>query len=244
MRRITGILLMLAVLSWQGCGLGEWEMTGLYAQKIEGTSKVLYKYSAWGGRDSHAFGFVLLDSTETFRVDVSRNLTFMHLWGIPRRTLVKGVSFRVDDGSSGANYDKTAAIFTPIWEEQTEGEGIRVVDQVYQYKGFSERVRGLGRFQFERFRETRDSLFFYNLDDVESANSQHLDSLKIGKGEVILDQDKDGRVVRVTVEDLVFAENSGEIVAGRTYFLTPKQRISPDAFSDYGIFKEVTRFQK
>lgn len=62
------------VLSSCGLGLGEWNISELYAQKIEGTSKILYKYDAWGGRDSHASGYVILDSTEIFKVDIRKDL--------------------------------------------------------------------------------------------------------------------------------------------------------------------------
>jgi hypothetical protein len=44
-----------------------------------------------------------------------------------------------------------------------------------------ERSKGLERFQFEEFKETRDRLFFYNLDDIESMAGKHVDSLKFKK---------------------------------------------------------------
>ena len=54
-----------------GCNssLGKWNVDELFAQQIEGSSKLLYKYNAWGGRDSNANGFVILDSPKEFKID-------------------------------------------------------------------------------------------------------------------------------------------------------------------------------
>src|SRR5688572_6439363 len=74
------------------CGTAEWETT-LYAQKIEGTSKILYKYDAWGGRDSHKEGYAILDSTEKFEVNQINKLPISYLEEIPNRSCVLGVEF-------------------------------------------------------------------------------------------------------------------------------------------------------
>ena len=66
-----------------GCGFGDWDIDELYAQKIEGTSKLLYKYDAWGGIDANASGYVILDSTEIFQVNISKDLPFTYLLEIP-----------------------------------------------------------------------------------------------------------------------------------------------------------------
>ncbi len=66
------IFFIIISFSLVSCGfekLGDWDISELYAQKIEGTNKVLYKYDAWGGRDSHVSGFLILDSTKTFKID-------------------------------------------------------------------------------------------------------------------------------------------------------------------------------
>jgi len=83
------------------CGFGSWNIHELYAQKIEGISKFLYKYDAWGGIDANASGYVILDSTETFQVNVSNDLPFTYLLEIPNKTTVKGVSTDCDNSCGG-----------------------------------------------------------------------------------------------------------------------------------------------
>lgn len=223
-----------------GCGYGEWEITELYSQKIEGTSKLLYKYNAWGGRDSNAFGYTILDSSEKFKVNINNNLPFTYLQETPGKTIIKGVS-HVCDNSCDDNYYKTTPIFAPIKKEITERQGFRITTNIYQYRGFSQRSKGLERFQFKYFKETRDSLFFYDLDDIESMNGKHVDSLKFKKTDIVIMQNKNLEIIKIVIEDLIIDKNSDEILLNRSYYLTPKSKLSATSFSDYGIFKEVLK---
>lgn len=77
-----------------GCGFGrnEWIIDSLFVQKIEGSSKVIYNFSAWGGRDSNPHGFIILDSTETFKVDVKNILPIHNLSAIPNKGIIEGAS--------------------------------------------------------------------------------------------------------------------------------------------------------
>src|SRR5262249_29893358 len=153
------------------------------------------------GRDANAFGYIILDSTEIFRVRVQNNLPFTYLLEPPSRTVIRGIS-QVCDSSCGENYYKTTPVYVPIKKENTESRNFRIVNNVYQYRVFSDRTKGLESFQFQNFRETRDSLFFYNLDDVESLNGKHVDSLNFKKTEVVIAQGKNGEIVKIVIEDL------------------------------------------
>jgi hypothetical protein len=104
-----------------------------------------------------------------------------------------------------------------------------------------ERSKGLERFQFEEFKETRDRLFFYNLDDIESMAGKHVDSLKFKKTDVAIKQSKNHEVNKILIEDLVIDEKTDEIILNQTYFLTPRKKLNSNAFSDHGIFKEVVK---
>ncbi|POY37962.1 hypothetical protein C3K47_05410 [Solitalea longa] len=223
-----------------GCGLGKWDVGEQYIQKIEGTSKLLYKYDAWGGRDSHCAGYVILDSSETFKVDPKENLPFYYLMGIPNKTVIEGVS-HICDNSCGEVYKKAISNFIPLKKEASERQGIHVINIVYQYKGFAERGGGIERYHFENFKETRDSLFFYNLDDVESRNGQHVDSLQFRKTDVTIMQNETNDINKIIIQDLVVDRAAYEIKSNITYYLTPKSKVRSNSFSDYGIFKEVAK---
>jgi len=118
---------------------------------------------------------------------------------------------------------------------------IHITNIIYQYKGFAERDGGFESFQFENFKETRDSLWFYNLNEFEHGNRKHVDSLKFKKSYVAISQDKNSNITMIVIEDLIIDQPSNEIISNITYHLTPKTNLNSNRFSDYGIFKEVVK---
>jgi hypothetical protein len=228
-------ILFLSVFVLHSCGMGEWE-TNLYAQKIDGTSKILYKYDASGGRDTMVSGYIILDSTETFEVDISENLPFSYLEDIPNKKNIKGVDFEKPDYENIGK--KVKQIFTPLNNKSETEEEIEIKTKIYQYEGFSKRSGGLGTFEFENFKETRDSIIFYNLNDIKSMEPQHLDSLKLKKNNIVIRQNKNFEIISIDIEDLILSKKTNEIISNKTYFLTPKTKMKSNLFSNYGIFKE------
>ena len=235
--KYTNKLILLSVFTFLfcSCGHGNWDTT-LYCQKIEGTSIILYKYDAWGGRDSHAFGYILLDSTKSFQVDISKNLPFSYLENIPNKKLIQGVEFEQPTSENSKNVAKV--IFTPIKESNISENGIEIKTKLFQYKGFMERNEGLGSLEFETFKESKDSIIFYNLNDVKSMEPYHLDILKLKKKNIVIRQNKNFEIISIDIEDLILSKNKNEIISNKTYFLTPKKKMKSNLFSDYGIFKE------
>lgn len=227
-------------LIFYGCGFGkaEWEIDQLYVQKIGGTSNVIYNFSAWGGRDSNARGFIVLDSAETFQVDIQNILPFYQLSEIPDQDGIEGITHDCY-GTCGDPYYNSVPIFKPMKTEQTKVNDIKLTTRVYQYKGYSEHTRGLEKYVFERFRETKDSLFFYNLDDVESMNGKHLDQLKVKKGEIYIDFKKNNEIKKIIVNEVQLHPKTKSIDGIRDIFLTPKNKIYNNEISERGIFRVV-----
>jgi|SRR5690606_37323613 len=220
-----------------GCGIEEWDTT-LYVQKIEETSKILYKYDAWGGRDTNVAGYILLDSTEVFKVPrENEKLTFYYLKEIPNKNFIYGVDF------DSPNYENPTKeedrIFVPIDNLNTKQNNTTIKVDMYQYSGFMSRSSGYDKYTFERFKETRDSLFFYNLKSF-FIDATILDSLKFKKQNVIIHQNEHHKVKAIDINDLRISDRNNEIISNKTYTLIPKDTIKSDLFSDYGIFKEVT----
>ncbi len=224
----------------QSCGMsdfGEWDLSGLSVLRIEGSSNVIYKYSAWGGLDSHAFGYRLMDSTKTFEVDVRADLPFNKLISIPNKNKISGLKHECEK-SCGEYYEKAIPNYQPIQIKKTVKLDIEIENLIYQYKGYSKKSNGFGRFQFESFIETRDSLFFYNLDDVKRKNGQHLDNLKIKKCMVDIQNSNDrNEVALIVIETIEIDESNKKLTSYKTYHLRPKNKIKINEFSDYGIFK-------
>jgi len=229
---------LLLVLNGCGLGLPQWDINELDAQKIEGTSKVLYKYYASGGFDAETEGYRILDSLEIFQVDINKDLPFTYLIGTPSKTFVSGASTDCDN-SCGEDYKNATAIFTPIKRENSERQDFRITNIIYQYKGFAERDGGFESFQFEDFKETRDSLWFYNLNEFEHGNRKHVDSLIFKKSNVTINQNESSNITKIVIENLIIDQPSNEIISNITYQLTPKTKLNSNRFSDYGIFKQV-----
>lgn len=211
------------------CGMGEWNIT-LYEQKIEGTSKAIYKYDAWGGRDSNVNGFAILDTTETFTIQRIEKLPISQLNGIPSKNLIKAI---------GTESSKEETDFNPIATEKIKSEGMNIEIKNYKSNSFRKKSQGLWRYDFEKFEETRDSLFFYDLDDNISMEKSHIDSLKIKKGNVIIRQKEDKNIIQIVIDNLILSNDGKDnLISNRTYYLKPKKETKSDQFSDYGIFKE------
>ncbi|RYX80293.1 hypothetical protein EON73_05540 [bacterium] len=220
--------LLVITIVFYGCGGGSWDVY-LCAQKIEGSSKVIYKYDAWGGRDSHKSRYAILDSSEIFDVNKIDELPILYFIKIPNKNLITGIEVAPPDS------DKTL-IYKPLKVYEINKQDIVIKINKYQYNGFAEKDLGLrGDYKFTRFRETKDSVFFFNLDNVEH---QYVDSLKFRKTNITISQSKIKYITKIEVNDLIVSPKN-EIKSLKTYFFKPKSKLKSDAFSNYGIFKEV-----
>ena len=114
--------------------------------------------------------------------------------------------------------------------------------KIFQYKDYSNRSGGLGSYVFEKFAETHDSIFFYNLDEMESIEPEHLDILKFKKTNITIKKAEQNNLLQVDIQDLKLSQND-EILSNITYTLRPKKTISINAFTNIGIFKELNRIK-
>ena len=239
--KINAFIFSFLLICFCSCGfdkIGQWDISELYAQKIQGTSKILYKFDAWGGRDSHVNGFLILDSTKNFKIDLENNLPFYNLSDIPNKAIIEGITHECYN-SCGDEYSKSQPIFKPMKIDNSKSNNINIETITYQYHGYSERNKGLERYVFEKFVETVDSLFFFNLNDVESMNGIHLDNLRVKKGEIYLQQNENAEIKKIIVEQQTLNPTTKEFIKGMTFFLTPKSTIFTRNFSEKGIFREV-----
>ena len=235
--KIFSILVVLSL--FYGCGFGknDWTIEKLYVQKIEGSPKVIYKFSAWGGLDSNPRGFIILDSTETFKVKVEYILPIYQISEIPNKKNIEGITHDCY-GTCGEPYYKSSIILKPMKINITNENGIDLTTRIYQYKGYSESSNG-GRYQFEKFVETRDSLYFYNLNDIESMEKYHLDELKIKKGEIYLNSNEKNEIIRIFANNVQLNPITKSIEKISDYSLTPKYPIKDQDLSERGIFREA-----
>lgn len=249
MRKLAKIFLFALLLSFWGCGNDEWDVT-LYQQKIKGSSKVLYEYDAWGGRDSHSYGFVLMDSTETFKVNASQQLPISFLADIPNKSLITGIEL-----NKATNIDNIS--LEAVTSEKIKIDDIVVAIDFYEkYTGYSDAGCILNEYSFETFRETKDSIFFNGIEKIFGNNLQNQTTAGFKKGNVKLIADENGKLFRLEIKDLFkgiadkhkYKKGTAEIIEKtlgssviciRNYYLIPKSDIYVSEFSDFGIFKPV-----
>jgi len=227
---LTIILLLLIIF---GCTEPEWSTT-LYSQQIENSSKILYKFDAWGGRDTHVFGYTILDSTQKFSVNRVRKLPISYLLEIPRYDSILAVEIeklkRIEE--------RPKRIYKPTKQYSIQRNGIDIMILRYQYYGSANRKMFYGKYSFGNFKESRDSLYFFGLDKIYGLTLDSYDLLAVEKGNVIIRQNFDNSVVEIRVDNVQLSEDK-EIVSIKSYFLSPSYDLKTIEFSDYGIYKEV-----
>lgn len=178
--------------------MGEWDIT-LYEQKIKGTSKAIYKYDAWGGRDSHSAGYVVLDTTELFQVPVVNNINLDYLIEIPTKNLIEVV---VIDDVPYKEMQEMEETYFPIKLQERENQGIKIKTKHYQEKGYRQvSSRGFS-YEFSDFKESNDSICFYDINYVRyTYKSKHKDSLKIKKR-----QNTDKQIIAAEIKKSISSE--------------------------------------
>jgi len=160
--------------------------------------------------------------------------------GTGNKTKIEGVNHECYN-SCGDDYYKSQPNFKPMKIDKYQSNNINIETITYQYRGYSEKDGGLERYVFEKFIETKDSLFFYNLNDIESINGIHVDELKVKKGGVYLQQNENGEIEKIIVKQISLNNGTKEFIDGRTCFLTPKNQTFANEFSERGIFRAVKR---
>ena len=213
-----------------GCGDSNWDIT-LYEQRIEGTSKAIYKYDAWGGFDSHEFGYAILDTTENFKISKIKKLPIDKLDGIPNEKVINVIERNWPDEEGELSLE-------PIRYYKIENNGIQLNVKKYQRKALREKALGGGWYDFDNFKETKDSLEFYKLYDSKTVSHHKIDTLKVKKGNVIIRQNENKEIIEIIIENLILSKIGDTIISNYQYFLKPKIKIKSDQFSNRGIFKE------
>jgi hypothetical protein len=240
---IVGLLLTF----WGG---GKWN-TDLYIQRIPNSSKVIYDYDAWGGRDSHKFGIVIMDSTEDFEVNKVRDLPISYLTEVPNGSRIHAISLlkAKDDSISLHASEKQIIHVSDINLE---------IDNYAEYSGHSDAECSLNEYLFQAFKETGDSLYLFGLQKDFGVNLEGKDDVGFKKGNIKLIADLNGKLIRLEIQDLFkgkankykYKKGTAEIIETtvnspvvclRTYYFKPLKTIYSSDFTDYGIFKPVIK---
>jgi len=240
---IVGLLLT-------SCGGGEWD-TELYIQRIPNSSKIIYDYDAWGGRDSHEFGIVIMDSTEDFEVNKVQNLPISYLTEVPNGSRIHAISLQK------ANDDSIS--LHPLEKQNIHVSDINLeIDNYAEYSGYSDAGCMLNEYRFQAFKETEDSLYLFGLQKDFGVNLEGKDDVGFKKGNIKLIADSNGKLIRLEIKDLfkgkankhkykkgtaeiIERTDNSPVVCLRTYYFKPLKTIYSSDFTDYGIFKPIMK---
>jgi len=240
----------LVALFLTSCDDGEWDMY-LYIQRIPNISKVIYDYDAWGGRDSHQFGIVLMDSTEDFEVNKVRNLPISYFTEVPNNSRIHAVSLQ-------KAYDDSISLH-PVKNQEIRVSDINLeIENYKEYSGYSDAGCFLNEYEFREFKETKDSLYLFGLQKVFGVILEGKDDVGFQKGNIKLIADSNGKLLRLEIKELfkgkankhkykkgttevIERTENSPIVCLRTYYFKPLKAIYSSDFSDYGIFKPTIK---
>tara|TARA_R110001592_G_scaffold25765_4_gene97493 strand:- start:1027 stop:1770 length:744 start_codon:yes stop_codon:yes gene_type:complete len=214
----------------------EWDIQ-LWEQKIEDSNLSIYKFDAWGGRDSNVSGLRIKDSSDGFtQEDVLKGDELSTFRAIPSKSLIQVFNtIRPENGESNSNIAISSKVF--------EIAGITINQETYRYNGTVSGICNLKSYYFKTFEETRDSLIFYE-NDSQFVNGTNFNSISIPKGNIYLISSKDNEYVeRVVYHDLLIFHNlstsKGVEICRHVKYFDPMDSIRVSEFSDYGIFKPV-----
>jgi hypothetical protein len=233
LNKLSKSITFLILLSLFSCADGNenWELY-LYEQKIEGTSKALYKYDAWGGFDTHITGYTILDTTQNFEMRKRKELPIFLLTEIPNKNLVQAMQTKPYTNDE-------PIIYNPVESKKTTIGEISLKTDFYQSKAYNKKAHGYEELEFNNFKETIDSIYFYDLNEYTHKNTGHLDSLKIKKGNVFVAfKPQSDTIHRIYIDDLTISDDANKsLISKVVYHLKPKYQTKISEISDYGIFK-------
>jgi hypothetical protein len=243
-----GIYLVALLLS--SCGGGDWN-TDLYVQRIPNSSKVIYDYDAWGGRDSHQFGIAIMDSTEGFEINKVRNLPISYFTEVPNNSRIHAISLQKADGENIS--------LNPIVSKDTRVSDIDLkIDSYEEYSGYSDAGCIVNEYQFQEFKETEDSLYLFGLKKIFGVNLEGKESVGFPKGNIKLIADSNGKLMRLEIKELfkgkankhkykkgtaevIEKTENSPVVCLRSFYFKPLKSIYSNDFTDYGIFKPLIK---
>jgi hypothetical protein len=142
-------------------------------------------------------------------------------------------------------------LLVPIkrYTSQTNDIRIEIVEYNDTY-GSATMNTGLMEYEFDSFKESRDSLTFYNITKKFGGNP--LSSItSFAKGNIKIIDSADA-IIRIEIEQFIIGRGSiykptaplilvpnQPVVGMATYSMFPKKDIRMNALSDYGVFKRI-----
>lgn len=221
---------------------------GLYRQRIENSNKVLYNFAYSGAfvTNSDYIGVTILDSTENFTLDKIVDFPTEYFKGKPTGNHLELIKL---------NYIKTTekdTLLTPVKNYKTKIKDTQLtVNEYNQTYGSATMSTGLMEYEFDNFKETKDSLIFLNVSKKfggKEFNKNH----SFEKGNIKVIEDENNNLLYIKIEQL-FIERGNvyyptspfelvsdqPIVGMAIYQFYPRNPLTTKGISDVGIWRRA-----
>jgi hypothetical protein len=220
-------ILIICISLFCSCG-PKWTIS-VHEQKIKNSPFSIYVYEGSGGRDSFINGFTINDTNEKTEILDQKHLPSRFFLEIPNKDSIKLLQTTENDNFTNPT-KKTLDIIDIVIEVKT----------IKSFPEYSNSGCGLHEYKFSSFKETNDSLFFFNAKKKNSNENVDLITLGFEKGNITIIETFKGLVEYVRIEQLIVKKiNNFEAGCSRTYFFTSTKELKTSAFSDFGIFKPI-----
>ena len=243
----VGILLFFVT----GCGsssdFSRYTVIELYRQRIPGSKTIIYQFTLTGNITGSIYeGMSVLDSSETFAKDDVDELPCSYFSAIPGKDSLKMLEINCNLNPS----TESDTLLIPVRQYSTDVRRIKIDVAEYKCTYGSSPSTYLMSYRFDSFKETADSLIFYNVigkpDDTKFPSVT-----SFPKGNIkIIDSDKKD-IIFIHIENAVIGRkgvflprstellNDRPVVGFATYEFYPTSPIKSSLLSDYGFFKRV-----
>ena len=204
----------------------------IYKHKIEFSPNILYKVSVWKNRDNHIWGYIVLDSNDKLDLKSINPMQLDYIKNVPNKNKIGFI--HLTDIDTPSKY----LMFCPYDKIILKKNNISLEIEKYEKNSFLSRSSGYYLYDFSNYKETKDSIFFYNLSNLNDSTSERLSVIKFLKSNIYISIDEGNNVKKMLINELIISNRNNEIISNKTFCLFPRESIKSDKFSDMGLFKQ------
>jgi hypothetical protein len=228
---------------------GEGLLLRLYKQRIPNSNLVIYKFDYYGSfvTNSDYTGLTILDSSIRFARDKIERLPGYYFAAKPRPDVLKMISMGYITGLE----TERDTLLTPDRQYSKRVNGVQVDVKEYKPTYGTSLLTGFMAYQFDSFKETDDSLTFFNV--VKMGGGPEFSSpVSFVKGNIEIVDSTDNKINYIDIDQVVIQRGKiykstwpNEIIFNQpvvgiaTYRFYPKTGAKTLLLSDYGIFKRI-----
>tara|TARA_R110000850_G_scaffold22983_1_gene67588 strand:+ start:56 stop:820 length:765 start_codon:yes stop_codon:yes gene_type:complete len=247
MKKIISVFVLIIIAG--SCSIDDnFELLELDKQRIKDSRYVIYHYMAMGLiTDGGLSGHAIFDSAEDFSLQEAENLSSGFFEEIPSAQSLCLINVDMESPVDNKAYLELKG------EEVYEHKGFEVTEKNYLVHGRVGSANMTG--EFGRFRETKDSLIFYDITLDPPHNEWPAPQIGFVKGNVILrgkekepERLEEVKVRAIILRNISSSDSCKQLLFGGSalhlnsvvhFRLRPSGKVMIEDFSDYGIYKPV-----